>query len=171
MRPAGDADDAAEPPTSINIGKHTLGSGILMGAAVSILYISATLEEHYGIAGICENNQMELSGPPNASNEALDSFKALCDDVLANSKMYFQPFLDRIERKIEEMEGLRDGLFNAISAKDASKGTNRSLKCISFDPNDDSSASQTPFIITFAALAIATYIIAIGALLVVWKDY
>lgn len=44
MRPAGDADDAAEPPTSINIGKHTLGSGILMGAAVSILYISATLE-------------------------------------------------------------------------------------------------------------------------------
>lgn len=40
-----------------------------------------------------------------------------------------------------------------------------------FDPNDDSSASQTPFIITFVALAIATYIIAIGALLVVWKDY
>ncbi|QRD93536.1 hypothetical protein F9C07_2235171 [Aspergillus flavus] len=123
MRPAGDADDAAEPPTSINIGKHTLGSGILMGAAVSILYISATLEEHYGIAGICENNQMELSGPPDASNEALDSFKALCDDVLANSKKYFQPLLDRIERKIEEVKGLRDGLFNAISAKDASKGT------------------------------------------------
>lgn len=66
--------------------------------------------EHDGIAGICENNQMELSGPPDASNVALDSFKALCDDVLANSKMYFQPLLDRIERKIEEMKGLRDGV-------------------------------------------------------------
>lgn len=53
---------------------------------------------------------MELSGPPDASNEALDSFKTLCDDVLANSKKYFQPLLDRIERKIEEVKGLRDGV-------------------------------------------------------------
>ncbi|KAJ5213480.1 hypothetical protein N7449_000649 [Penicillium cf. viridicatum] len=132
-------------------------------------------------------------------DEEEESSKALCAAVDADSELQFRPLPDRIERKVEEVKGLRDGLFNATSVKEASKGTrlaensrrqNRYILVFTvatvfylpmgfvtsffgmhlFDPDDGLTASQTPFIITFVVLSIATYVIATVALLVVRDD-
>ncbi|RDW86625.1 uncharacterized protein DSM5745_03267 [Aspergillus mulundensis] len=161
-------------------------------------WIKGTLRD---FRDLCENTKRKISRSLEITDgdDDMDSFEALCVDVLANSERHFQPLLDRIERKVEEVKGLRDGLFNATSVKEASKGTklaensrrqNRYILVFTvatvfylpmgfvtsffgmhlFDPNDESSASRTPFIITFVVIAIATYVIATGALLVIRED-
>ncbi|KAL2812192.1 hypothetical protein BJX63DRAFT_432820 [Aspergillus granulosus] len=78
-----------------------------------------------------------------------ESLRAIFSAVIADCEMRFQPVLDRIERKIEEVKGLRDGSFFGMHL---------------FDPDGSSSASQTPFIITFVILSLTTYLLAACAL-------
>ncbi|OJJ67678.1 hypothetical protein ASPBRDRAFT_334621 [Aspergillus brasiliensis CBS 101740] len=109
--------------------------------------------------------------------------------VIAEYEKQAQPILSRIERKMEEMKGLRDGLFNATSVREAARGTslaknsslqNRYILVFTvatilylpmgfvtswygmnwFTPDSVSSASKTPFIIVFVVVSMATYIVA-----------
>ncbi|GKZ26844.1 hypothetical protein AbraCBS73388_003232 [Aspergillus brasiliensis] len=109
--------------------------------------------------------------------------------VIAEYEKQAQPILSRIERKMEEIKGLRDGLFNATSVREAARGTslaensslqNRYILVFTvatilylpmgfvtswygmnwFTPDSVSSASKTPFIIVFVVVSMATYIVA-----------
>ncbi|OQD89552.1 hypothetical protein PENANT_c002G07007 [Penicillium antarcticum] len=113
--------------------------------------------------------------------------------VMAENEARSRPRLDRIERKVEEVKSLRDGLFNATSVREASKGTslaemsgrqNQYILVFTiatvfylpmsfvtsfygmhlFDQGDDPSASKAPFIATFVVLSLATYILAASGL-------
>ncbi|KAL3442406.1 hypothetical protein BJX65DRAFT_286918 [Aspergillus insuetus] len=160
-------------------------------------WITGTLRD---FRELCQKFEPILDHTPDNIRVDKEALAALCDAVVADSELNFQPLLDRIERKVEEVKGLRDGLFNATSVKEASKGTrlaedsrqqNRYILVFTvatvfylpmgfvtsffgmhlFDPNnDDPSSSQIPFIITFVVLSIATYVIATGALFAIRED-
>ncbi|KAL2854575.1 hypothetical protein BJX68DRAFT_232036 [Aspergillus pseudodeflectus] len=160
-------------------------------------WITGTLRD---FRELCQRLEPVFEHAPDNVRVDKEALAALCDAVVADSELHLQPLLDRIERKVEEVKGLRDGLFNATSVKEASKGTrlaensrrqNRYVLVFTvatvfylpmgfvtsffgmhlFDPNnDDPSSSQIPFIITFVVLSIATYVIATGALFAVRED-
>ncbi|KAL2862296.1 uncharacterized protein BJX67DRAFT_309911 [Aspergillus lucknowensis] len=120
---------------------------------------------------------------PNCADEELradrDGLDAISSAVIADCERRFQPLLDRIERKVDEVRGLRD-LVNETDVRDASRETRRAEnsrqnRCTLvfavtavlylsvfgmrlFDLNNEATA----FIVTFAALAVATYAIATG---------
>ncbi|KAL2820558.1 hypothetical protein BDW59DRAFT_164598 [Aspergillus cavernicola] len=123
-----------------------------------------------------------------------EGLNAIITAVIADSEMRFRPLLERIERKVADVKGLRDGLFNATSVREASKGTslarnsgrqNRYHVLVFtvatvfylpmgfvtsffgvhlFDSNGDGAASRIPVIITFIILSLATYFTAVSAL-------
>ncbi|KAL2839290.1 hypothetical protein BJX68DRAFT_198670 [Aspergillus pseudodeflectus] len=136
--------------------------------------------------GMTEDNLVERS-------QELQQLDKILARLVADSEALFQPLLDRIERNNEEIKSLRDGLFNATSVREASRGTslaensalqNRYILVFTvatifylpmsfvtsfygmhlFDPGDESSASRTPFIITFIVISVGTYVVAAGAL-------
>ncbi|KAL2809052.1 hypothetical protein BJX63DRAFT_372746 [Aspergillus granulosus] len=158
-------------------------------------WINGTLRD---VRELCDNIEPILSARVDAVEIDRESLDALCGAVVADSEMHFQPLLDRIERKVEEVKGLRDGIF-VTSVKKASKGTGlaensrQQIRYILvftvaivfylpmgfvtsffgmhlFNLNDNPTASQTSFIIAFIVLSIAIYAIATGALLVVRDD-
>ncbi|KAL4906363.1 hypothetical protein BDW74DRAFT_177377 [Aspergillus multicolor] len=162
-------------------------------AALQILHkcndwIKGTLRD---FKELCQNTTRELgfSEAADIPDEELEDFRALCRAFFDGVEVHFQPLLDRVERKVEE-------LFNATSVKEASKrhkasreqppteplylGIHRCYGVLSahgsffgmhiFDPNDVSSDSQTPFIVTFVVLNVATYVTAACALLVARED-
>ncbi|KAJ0414195.1 hypothetical protein BJY00DRAFT_295514 [Aspergillus carlsbadensis] len=160
-------------------------------------WITGTLRD---LKELCQRLESVVEHPPGITRVDKEALVTLCEAVIADSELHFHPLLDRIERKVEEVKSLRDGLFNATSVKEASKGIrlaensrrqNRYVLVFTvatvfylpmgfvtsffgmhlFDPNnDDPSSSQIPFLITFVVLSIATYVIATGALFAVRED-
>ncbi|CEL08650.1 hypothetical protein ASPCAL11797 [Aspergillus calidoustus] len=123
----------------------------------------------------------------------LQRLDTILSRLVSDCEALFEPLLDRIERINEEMKSLRDGLFNATSVREASKGTslaensalqNRYILVFTiatifylpmgfvtsfygmhlFDPDDVSSKSRIPFIITFVLISVGTYVCAAGGL-------
>ncbi|KAI0386340.1 hypothetical protein F5Y04DRAFT_243875, partial [Hypomontagnella monticulosa] len=108
--------------------------------------------------------------------------------VLSNSERRAKGLLDRISRKTEEVESLRDGLFNATSLREAGKGMalNRAIYVFTVitvvytplgfmatfwalpnfnaPPSDGSNSSRAAFIGTFIAVPLLTYVISFLAI-------
>ncbi|EXK78041.1 hypothetical protein FOQG_17271 [Fusarium oxysporum f. sp. raphani 54005] len=109
--------------------------------------------------------------------------------VIAEHEKQTESILSRIERKMEEIKGLRDGLFNATSVREAAKGTslaessslqNRYILVFTiatilylpmgfvtswygmnwFTPDTVHSATKIPFIIVFVVVSVVTYVVA-----------
>ncbi|KAL2836876.1 hypothetical protein BJY01DRAFT_221469 [Aspergillus pseudoustus] len=160
-------------------------------------WVKRTLRD---VKELCDNLDLVLSVRPATGISDRDTLAALSSAVVADSESQFHPLLERIERKVEEVKDLRDGLFNATSFKEASKGArlaeesrqqNRYFLVFTaaaifylpmrfvtpffgmniFDPNDDAAAFRTPFIIIFVVLSVATYVILTGGLLDVQEDH
>jgi hypothetical protein len=70
-------------------------------------WITGTLRD---LRELCQRLEPVFEHAPDNIRVDKEALAALCDAVVADSELHLQPLLDRIERKVEEVKGLRDGV-------------------------------------------------------------
>jgi hypothetical protein len=77
-------------------------------------WITGTLRD---FRELCQKFEPIFDRAPDNVRVDKEALAALCDAVVADSELNFQPLLDRIERKVEEVKGLRDGVCDLLSSQ------------------------------------------------------